>query len=248
MNNNNIPPVTYVTQQSPLLQPVQQQAVSYAPSQTNYQAPVAVNGSPVQATNVPPSNYLPPLFVYAPQGVFPVPGVPNLVVIPEGQARNNPYAAIGQQLQNFYDGASTLQVRGMVSACLWCYIFGLFFWVPYIISIIISLMFVHRQYIVEKKGAVIALAVMELIFWLFVPAFSWYSIPNCWYDYYNYERCDYFYFGWISFVFLFFFGLVFGIPRVIFTQRCERLASTSSSPVVYATSPVSPYSTGYQSI
>jgi len=111
-----------------------------------------------------------------------------------------------------------------------------------IISIAMSLHLVNVKVIPDKRrAAVIAFSVLELVGWVFVPAFSWYttceeveSDEEYWdgtaYRYRTVwvEVC--FWSGWIAIVVWWVFGIAFGIPRVIYTFRARNNVAPNCSP------------------
>jgi len=181
----------------------------------------------------------PIMYVYAPQGSYPLPGNPTLIAIPQGQAV--PANGAPLQHQQIFALPNTVYPAGVVNpdrnrthanglavAMLVTFLVGYFTFVTYLASIIISLHMVRREYIVKRKAAVIAFSILELIAWAFVVSFSWYYEEYCYsYPYYNYNynssyyytQCYTMWWGWISFVVWGGFALAFGIPRVIFSWK-----------------------------
>jgi len=176
------------------------------------------------------------LYVYAPQGTYPVPGNPTLIAIPQGQAvpqgapqqqpvfaaPNNVIApfVIDDRARRYRRHATNLAVAALVT-----FLVGYFTYLTYLASIIISLHMVRRGYIQKRKVEVITFSVLELVAWAFVAAFGWYYDDACYYYNYGYTSYSYTYYcytiwwGWISLVVWGTFALAFGIPRVIFTWR-----------------------------
>jgi len=106
--------------------------------------------------------------------------------------------------------------RGFSVAILVTYIVGMITFVPHIVSIALSLHLVKTGQIQKRRSEVLWFSFIELSMWLICACLSWgYSVYG-WNDQYGYEQRDVFYWGWILIVAWFFFGLAFGIPRVVF--------------------------------
>jgi len=181
--------------------------------------------------------YAPPAAypMYAPPGGFPPgtqvvygappPGTPaNVVYVMQQPASPVPVYTTSTNVDRSQQG----------SACLICFIIGFFIWIAYLPSIIISFQLVvtKKQISPSRAKAVLAFAILELIAWLFVPAFIWYSDIYCYteinLDGYDIEVCYDFWYGWISLIVFYTFALCFGIPRVIFCYRPATETITTS--------------------
>jgi len=199
------------------------------------------------------------LYIYAPQGCYPVPGNPGLLAVPNGaavpsQASQQQVFSTGTNLTNFAPmavmappPAVNKKARGLAIAALVTFLVGYFTYVCYLASVIISLHMVRKGYIVKKRSHVIAFAILELIAWAFVASFSWYYEIDCYstngyysggYEYYGNMYCYTMWWGWISLIVWGVFALAFGIPRVIFTYLYDGRQSVTApapAPVVMAT-------------
>jgi len=122
--------------------------------------------------------------------------------------------------------------EGLATAAMVLFIvaFGAGVWPCHIISIAMSLHLVNVRVIPEtRRAAVIAFSVLELVAWVFLPAFVWYFTETCvtenfgFGDYLDYETyCYEMWWGWIAIIVWYVFGLSFGIPRVVFTFQARK--------------------------
>jgi len=191
------------------------------------------------------------MYIYAPQGSYAVPGNPSLFAVPNGQPV---YTTPGQQammtpavMPGFFQqpqfvapiSALAKKVHKQAVACLVLYIVGMVTFLPHVASVALSLHMVRYGYINKKKAIVIAFSILELIAYAFVLSFSWYFNSDCYsyyvYTGYNYNNgystgyysyyCSTMWWGWISLVVWFPFGIAFGIPRVLYTWRHDEQAT-----------------------
>lgn len=167
-----------------------------------------------------PSAY-PPQLMYA----APPPGSPaNVVYVVAAPPPISPVPVV--------TSAPNRDIYSMSMACIICYLVGFCVWVVYLPSIIISLQMVSKKHIPEgKRTAVVVFSVLELLAWLFVPCFIWYSTEQCYYDLYD-DYCTVYWWGWISLVTFYVFALCFGIPRVLFTYRAVETGYANRTAVV----------------
>lgn len=191
--------------------------------------PYVVNAPPPQALGTQPAPVEQSvLYVLAPQGSFPVTGAPHMFAVPQGQAMSYPplqgaSPAYTTNIPQFVSIPKPQSSRPRYYAVLSLifYLLGIFIMPLQIPSIALSLHMCVKGYIRQKKAAVIALCVMELIGWAFVPAFAWFGDEDCYYTQYPYDTCMYMWWGWISFVVYGAFEIMFGIPRILYTWRYD---------------------------
>eukprot|EP01113_Clastostelium_recurvatum_P032794 TRINITY_DN425_c0_g1_i3.p1 TRINITY_DN425_c0_g1~~TRINITY_DN425_c0_g1_i3.p1 ORF type:complete len:227 (-),score=47.59 TRINITY_DN425_c0_g1_i3:125-805(-) len=163
----------------------------------------------------------------------------QVVYIPQGYNPQQHYGALGVLAppQNYvvYNTCNTRQ-RGpyfnAATTAFVLYLVGMLCFPPLlIVSIAISLHLVRKGIIcADRRGAVIAFSILELISWMFVGSFSWfftshkitycaaYSGYNCLYYQTRYTTM---WWGWISLVVMYAFALFFGIPRTVFTYKAR---------------------------
>jgi len=154
---------------------------------------------------------------------------------------SNPYSPYPSYIVQEQPPAEN-KANKLIVAMLITYALSLWVFVTQPASIAISLHMVRTGRIVKRRSEVLAFSILELIGWVFVPAFSWYSDYHCNSYYYGYPyyytsySCTYEYWGWIAFVVWAAFTLAFGIPRVVFTARHDKDNRTvQSAPVAMAT-------------
>jgi len=108
---------------------------------------------------------------------------------------------------------------GLYVGALVTFIVGLFTFVPHLVSLILTFVMVNKGYLHGgRKAAVMVMAVLELIVWLFCASFSWYFTNDCDDDYYD-NYCYSMYWGWIAIVIWWVVALSCGIPRVVFLKH-----------------------------
>jgi len=100
------------------------------------------------------------------------------------------------------------RAQKLYTYALICYIVGLFIWITQLPSIIQSFTMVSHGYIKRRKGEVIAFGIIELLFWIALPATVWMNMYRHW-------------IGWPALLAWFIISLAFGIPRIIFSQDCD---------------------------
>jgi len=215
-----ISPQTHQIYQQQNYPPRQQDAYSTPP----FQQPVF---QPQPSYNSPTV-----LYVYAPQGSFAVPNQPGLLAIPQGQTvpvpgqNNYSYQPSNNlnlpQFTNIPpDAHYVAKGRKLAVAALVTYIVGMFTFLPYLASLIISFHMVRKGFIRQKRDAVLAFSVLELVGWLFVCSFCWYYTEEWTYSY-GYWYLEEIWWGWISLVVWWVFGLAFGIPRIMYIWAYEK--------------------------
>jgi len=216
---SNYPPPQYTVQPAPQAQ--LQQPPQFAPQPQQYALPP---GQPQ------------PTYYYLPPGQAPPAGGPVYYATQQApQTVYRPYEANPQNNVVYVQGGSP-QVRGshsglaVAAMVLFIIAFSAGIWPCHLISIAMSLHMVNVKVIPERhRPAVIAFSVLELIAWIFLPAFVWYFtcqieyVPYYFDDRYyedSYEVCNWI--GWPALVVWYVFGLAFGIPRVVYTFMARR--------------------------
>jgi len=201
----------YVYQQQAPPQPVVYQQGPYQ------QAPPAANYIYLQPGQQPPAGA--PV-VYVAQGGVPQPQQYNA---PMQQPSGIVYLARSPELYGS-DRDQGYHTIAIISFMLyWLSFLG--FWPVQIISISFSLHMTKKRVIEPNHRAlVIFFSIIELIGWVFLPSFVWFT--ECYRVYYSWggssERCDWW--GWIAVV-VWYATLLIALPRAIFTYKARNNAA-----------------------
>eukprot|EP01113_Clastostelium_recurvatum_P048824 TRINITY_DN8967_c0_g2_i1.p1 TRINITY_DN8967_c0_g2~~TRINITY_DN8967_c0_g2_i1.p1 ORF type:complete len:261 (+),score=44.48 TRINITY_DN8967_c0_g2_i1:118-783(+) len=158
---------------------------------------------------------------------YPQPGYPQ---------QQQYYGAIGMPQPQAYavytDNYSRGHYHTHAIMCMAFHVIGLLAFAPFfIVSLALSLHLVRKGVIRHhQRASVIALSILELISWALIPATGWISVGTqtqyciMWgqwscaeYGYYT----TYTWWGWISLLVMWFFALVFGLPRASITFQCR---------------------------
>jgi len=224
-------------------------------------------GADVQAVSLPPREAVPPhpqvintpsayphpvqpMYYYAPQQQAPQGLPPGAVIMippsavqvgqPYGAA---PYASFAPYAPPQQNAPVYSYANGLMIAAVITYFVSYWLFITQIASIAISLHMVRKGYIVKHKATVFTLSMLELIGWIFVPAFAWYTEEVCSYTYdsayytYTYTYCVYYWLGWIAFIIWGVFTLAFGIPRIVFTWRYDQEPKSAPASVAMGVLP-----------
>lgn len=168
-----------------------------------------------------------------PQQQAPLPPPPMMPPAPYPYA---PYPYQPQYPAYYPQQMPTEPKDGLVIGSMVTFIVGLFTFLPYLASLVMSFKMLQQGYLQgTKKALVCTFAIVELLAWALCASMSWFTTTECssYYNYnyyYNQSNCYSMYWGWIFIVVWFGIGVTFGIARVVLEWNYAKRPSSSFNP------------------